>query len=372
VFFSCNNKKDKKAISVEKVVVDINSAIKLPFDNFVDTTSIKFIPLETSQQALMGKVNQLVCVNEKLIFATREGVFTFDKNGKFISRFERRGKGPEEYLSIREIFVDKDGSIYILDESGKKIVQYMNDGTYIKTLVTGLLGNHFTKIDDDLWAISISSEKNRLTDDRINIYSESKNKIVSSKHYITDYETSWLNIMESSVFTGNSELCQYRYAGNDTIFSSNGKSFDPLYVLDFCEHKVPVDIRNSSYDNVAYFLKEIKAKKLIFSPFDFRLNDSYMCFGIILEDDWFQVIYNLESKKLLIINEITNLFSIDGVDSSLSYSFLPKACDSKYFYSIIDAYHFADLVDGKMTINDELKNKDIGDNPIIVKYEFNL
>lgn len=72
--------------------------------------SVECIRLKTVQGDLMGIVRQLI-VRDRYIYAidvTQQMVFVFDRKGEFVSKLNRRGRGPQEYLFMRSVFVDED------------------------------------------------------------------------------------------------------------------------------------------------------------------------------------------------------------------------------------------------------------------------
>ncbi|MDZ4058585.1 MAG: 6-bladed beta-propeller, partial [Bacteroidales bacterium] len=79
--------------------------------------SIEYIPLETNRNSMIDKVSwsSLVFENNKYYIRTRfeESIFVFDSVGKFLFKFNRTGRGPEEYEYLAGFTVDPDGNIII-------------------------------------------------------------------------------------------------------------------------------------------------------------------------------------------------------------------------------------------------------------------
>jgi hypothetical protein len=99
--------------------------------------AVKTIILETSENALIGKIDKLQVYNDLLIildwqFAKK--VFVFDKEGRFISTIGSRGDGPAEYSSVDDFTIDDvTGNIFLLDGNRQKIKVYqIETGKYIK------------------------------------------------------------------------------------------------------------------------------------------------------------------------------------------------------------------------------------------------
>jgi DNA-binding beta-propeller fold protein YncE len=59
----------------------------------------------------------------------------FDKDGKFVKSWGKRGTGPGEFANVRSIAVDDKGNIYAADGGNRRIQVFDNNGT-LKTAFT--------------------------------------------------------------------------------------------------------------------------------------------------------------------------------------------------------------------------------------------
>jgi len=57
-------------------------------------------------------------------------VAKFDKNGKFVASWGKRGKAEGEFASVRGIAVDADGNVYVADGGNRRIQVFDNDGNF--------------------------------------------------------------------------------------------------------------------------------------------------------------------------------------------------------------------------------------------------
>jgi hypothetical protein len=70
--------------------------------------SINCIKLQIDSNDLMGRVREII-IKKKYIYAidiSQRIIFVFDKTGKFVSKLNKRGEGPDEYLSMGPVFID--------------------------------------------------------------------------------------------------------------------------------------------------------------------------------------------------------------------------------------------------------------------------
>lgn len=91
----------------------------LPLSTFVD--SIAYIALETSDESMMVRVSDII-IRDTFIYAVdieQKIVFIFDKKGKFITKLDRRGEGPDEYMWMQHVMVDEEETaITVFDYRG--------------------------------------------------------------------------------------------------------------------------------------------------------------------------------------------------------------------------------------------------------------
>jgi hypothetical protein len=97
---------------------------------------IEYIPLETTDDALIDKRAKIVSISDKYIIITndiRGDVFTFGRDGKIISYFNHKGQSGEEYIQLRQlIFDEKNQEFYVLTLNN--IIVYSEKGQYKRTL----------------------------------------------------------------------------------------------------------------------------------------------------------------------------------------------------------------------------------------------
>ncbi|GAB1472737.1 hypothetical protein MASR2M69_01780 [Bacteroidota bacterium] len=136
--YSCTNKKGAlKSDGPEKVkVIDLESAIGT--GKIVDLSDvaheIRYVKLETNDSSLIGRFMSVFYENERIYVFSRWVLKVFDKDGKFLFKFDRKGRGPQEYIDVRQIrIMSGTGNIMVqtrsVDTLGKLII-YDKDGNY--------------------------------------------------------------------------------------------------------------------------------------------------------------------------------------------------------------------------------------------------
>ena len=104
-----------KSTKEEEVLKDYPT-IKLDLSNepvFIRPDSLLgekvIIPLETTEESIIGEINKLEIVHDTLYILDEDQnmIFLFDKTGKYITRIDDVGRGPQEYLGIADFHIDE-------------------------------------------------------------------------------------------------------------------------------------------------------------------------------------------------------------------------------------------------------------------------
>jgi len=139
---SCRNKNvSNYSLDDVSIVIDFD-AVK--YDS-LKLSKIKFIPLETSRECIIGRVDKTLIKNDKIYvadFYQTKSLFVFDLNGKLLFKIAKMGQGPGEYLRLNDFDVNSNGDIYILDNHSKKMKIYDSEGEHLRDFV---LDDHLTR-----------------------------------------------------------------------------------------------------------------------------------------------------------------------------------------------------------------------------------
>lgn len=120
---SCSKKTQTDVVSVE-----YSKSIE-PFVEQIDFAEI--VSLETSDSLYIGNERELVVTdNSFVLYDCMNGlIFRYGIDGKFINRIGRKGKGPQEYLSISNVQY-KDSLLYVYSFPSK-IMAFSLDGNLV-------------------------------------------------------------------------------------------------------------------------------------------------------------------------------------------------------------------------------------------------
>ncbi len=104
-----------------------------------DIADVAYIPLETRDDVLIAEENRIAFVSDSsiVVFNSLQGdVCFFDREGKFIHKFNNKGQSGKEYLQIIGIIVDElKKEIFVVDAwSIERVQVYDMHGKYKRTL----------------------------------------------------------------------------------------------------------------------------------------------------------------------------------------------------------------------------------------------
>ena len=114
VFAACSSEiKNVENIKIDRTIVFDHSS-----DSLIATSvrSVDYILLEDVKESAFSEINKLVMKNGNIYIGDfrNHKIVVFDLAGNFKFAIDRKGRGPQEYLEIKNFAVD-DHSIYVID-----------------------------------------------------------------------------------------------------------------------------------------------------------------------------------------------------------------------------------------------------------------
>lgn len=227
---SCGSESGKAA----KGVIDVESAVgKGSIVNLSEVASdIRYIPLETNAESVIGNVWNLKFSKGKIYISDNKYTISiFTEEGKFVKKFSRVGRGPEEYVDISTFQVnDTDGGIEIMDRSGR-IIRYDSEGNFIEVIdkvYQKARSQSFVKISD--FIVSGWYQTSRLEGE------------MEFKYGVTAYVDS-LNILSEKIITNLSSMKMQQVNGGMAVYMR----IDPPYLI---KHKDEVKFMMADCDTI--------------------------------------------------------------------------------------------------------------------------
>jgi hypothetical protein len=114
------------------LIIDIKNTTGLRLDT-VARKHIKYIPLETNTECLIGEVNKILIRNNRIFIADfhkTETLFVFDIQGNYLFKINSKGHGPGEYINFKDFDVFPTGDICIWDVDICKFLTFDSTGIF--------------------------------------------------------------------------------------------------------------------------------------------------------------------------------------------------------------------------------------------------
>jgi hypothetical protein len=266
---SCDHpEKSTDPLSLKRIEVSPDPT-KFTLSQIVD--SIQFVVLETDPDALIGTTSKLL-VTDSAIYVMenyqRKSVLAFNRQGDFLYRVGRQGKGPGEFTDLDDICINKQNQCVVSDFSGKKILFFDNHGAFIREIKPTFYPSKIGCINNDLYVVT-SYFPNSL----INILSMGGTSTPVKFKDDPDFRSYDHTLRESP------QGFYFQQYLDDTVYKIDNEEIKPCYLVDFGERKMG----RSAY--LKYPLNPIDPSllRLIpagirYGPLNFIENDKFIAF----------------------------------------------------------------------------------------------
>ena len=128
-FTSCKKEQKNSLRTID--LVHAGEMQKVNLSQFA--SDISYIPLATTKENLVGYVAKVLHTDNSYFLSDGRNLYRFSRDGAYVCKIGRQGKGGEEYLYVRDFSIDPaKGLVNVL--SLTKIQVYDKDGKYIKTI----------------------------------------------------------------------------------------------------------------------------------------------------------------------------------------------------------------------------------------------
>jgi len=381
---SCNNKKDRQIMSLNKLV-DSSNPIEITID--VDDKNMgrtaeelfeepTFVKLETTKNNLIGKISQLLFIDNLIVVVDNSisnSICVFGIDGKFINKIGKQGQGPGEYISCAHISkVPNEDMIAVMDDKLSKIHYYKLDGRHVNSIKLDFLATNMEFINSE--KIAFVGLNNLKLNNNDLIITNANNDVIAAgfkglyKENIFDYrngELMWK--FDDKVF--------FNPNYNDTIFEIGEKSIHAEYRINLVKHGLP-KINDKTTNNE---MKEYSNKFIRFNGHFVDFDDVAIFYISLPNMPSSFAIYSKQYKKTYIYNLYNN--------SSFYFMLSSGQVKARYKENILaQVVQAQDLIIGKQVFDEQAQRKKIRkskvdelfnrlseeDNPVIFFYKINI
>ncbi len=233
-------------------------------------TDIKYIPLETNKNSLIGKSAFVFYENGRIYIRFSRMLQVFDSTGKYLFTFNRIGNGPQEYSLNGLIKIEKGtGNINVFECKGNiaSIKRYSPEGKFLSNILlknpVDLNTDRAEQLSDSLYLIHISNSitknnveyfalivdtlsniREMIPAPNIKIKKSSETKYVGNR--VMNVSGSILPLFVN-YYKDSLRIC---YGLDNTIFSfEHEKGIYPRYNIDYGRYREPDNNNSTSSEN---------------------------------------------------------------------------------------------------------------------------
>lgn len=167
-FFVGCNLAPKSGEENEFSTIDVRECLQnpkkpIPMSEIYD--KVKYIPLETTGDALLHGVNKVLMHNQFIFVSDNRFVYQFDKSGKFIRKIGGAGSGPGEYTGMIRFTLDPVNKEVLVYSTRTHILNVYNlfDGQFLYKHEIPYFLSDLTHLDKD-FRVFFTREFNKLFD----------------------------------------------------------------------------------------------------------------------------------------------------------------------------------------------------------------
>ncbi len=239
------------------------------FSEFAE--AVEMIPLEFTDESILGEIKKVV-LSEDFIFVMEldnsAGIYTFDRNGKFLYRIGSRGQGPKELVDVADFSInEKDRLIYIFDGARTKVCVFSFDNEFIKTIPMDYYATNM-EYQDGLFYL-YRERASYGTPPYSLVIKDLEGNLVEKY-----YPMPKLPKIHECVFRKRENDILFAQNLNDSVFVLSGGKLSPLYYIDYKDRSMKPEDREDIRQNVRPAIQILLEKKTLAGIKDiFEIND---------------------------------------------------------------------------------------------------
>jgi len=242
VLAGCQSGNKESGQTKELPVIDISKNYPEKTIMLQDVADIEYIPLETTDDVLLNQYCQISYISDKYIIVYESllsnDIFVFDRKGKIISHFNRKGQGGEEYSAIWPggvVFDDKTEEIFVF--APDRIVVYSLNGKFIRKITpTDLNINRAFSFDDESLLVYFEDYRKLLENT-----TENPNRLISPYRLISKKDGSLIAVLNVNLPVIYSYMVSIPIEFADGQMGTSAAKIDVLYNMQYGDDYVIAD-----------------------------------------------------------------------------------------------------------------------------------
>ncbi len=331
---------------------------------------VEYLPLETKDESLLGIIQKMKYSNSRYYFLTgfnEQKFIAFDKkNGKHILTINKNGKGPGEYITAQDFWVDKNNlSIEVYSRGTRKLIIYNKIGNFIRDEKIEYIIRSFIKMKNDYYFEALSEKSKKAL-----FIMRGKNKSVEKLIEIDDYYINDLNN-----FSQFGDTVSYGCSILDYIIHVKDDDLVEKLYYDFNKFKLTNELLTINETDNDLFIRKLKESEFAFNIFSSYESSNYIVSTIRYNKKMYVMIYSKKSKSVKIFHNAID--DLNGFKNNIEVdmNFMPLCLDGDVIIFKIEALDFKNMLStassekpfSKTQYSNAFQRINSNDNPIIIK-----
>lgn len=344
-FTACTPPSTTKDPTVETISVDLDKAATLDLSNSFD--KITYTLLNDSNSFLIGDIDRMKIADNKIYLITSKRLLGFDiNNGNPILNLYHLGKGPGEYLSLYDMWIDtKQREIELLDMNGRKIQRYNEQGILVKEIRIPSSSFAFCKINKEEYLLYNNNLESDAIDCQLIYYNTAKRAIKGKYFPINKKLANYFFILEANNFNFNQNGHSFFSCSSDTIYNiTEDWQAIPRYAINFGKNHPPKTFLEEEYADIADFANQAQKNDYIYFINNISENPTHIIFSYKRGKENYWAIYNKSKAQLTTGKEILNSIQFPHTSMRIEYYNTSFVMDNDNFYFLIQPFQFIELL----------------------------
>lgn len=239
-------------------------------------TQVEYVKLESSKDCVIGRNPRFFFTDSLIFVGNIDHVLRFSRNGKFLGRIGKSGKGPEEIDILITMSIIPDKKLVVIQKDiPKKLMYFTFDGKFVKDVSIPRIES--LKVLNNEMFIAYNSGNTGIDEYNFQLTNANRDNLSFVKN-----NDKWRNSVPSSLmimypyfepFYEYQNRCYFKSIYNDTVYYISGNKIVPGYFIHLGKYKLPPELRPEKVWMSDNANKELLLKKE---------NDSFYC--NVLED----------------------------------------------------------------------------------------
>lgn len=286
-------------------VLSINLELAQPVMEVLEKTGS--IPLENKGDTFPGQIHKMMVDKDALYLLDTyraPGLYKYDRNGRFLTVYNRVGQGNGEFIGLSDFQLYGD-TIYLLDSSGKKIIKLDKLCRFHSSTNLSVMPLAFAK--DSLGGIWMDVGNTALVKDAYTLFYEHKHMMQN----VLPIPSELRNMTYAPYFTlinvGN-EIHFLPEMQNKIYSCENGEAV-LIYYLDFGKHWFTSDfLKENRNTDLMIFFRKIKEAGYV-SELNYLESERLLLLSFNCNAESYLLVYDKDNQKqVLCVKENDELF----------------------------------------------------------------